>query len=342
MHLPATPLLIEAICCALLVIGALAVFLLRFARGRLWLGVALGVAAADQLIKLLVTHFFRGGKSLDLPGQTSFVYFENHFLGFEQSDSELLPATLALVAALVLLFICLKQRDYRMGTLSELACALIIGGCLGILVDRMGRGFVIDWLDFGPSSQFVYNLADLAVFAAAALLVARAAQLILRHLGRSLVPAGGGIFAASPPPKEQPQPEAAQIGKLAAQAVRERFGEAAPSQVAAALGVRIEHKLRPAPVLTDIHVRSEYLTSSATIILYDEPLRELAQLIANRRPKLSNTNLTELHVAHELFHHLESGRRSAYERAAHAFVAELLKLDFSPEEFDALYAADNT
>jgi len=57
-----------------------------------------------------------------------------------------------------------------MGFLAELACALIIGGCAGILIDRLRFGFVIDWLDFGPRSEFVYNLADLAVISAAVFL----------------------------------------------------------------------------------------------------------------------------------------------------------------------------
>ncbi len=74
---------------------------------------------------------------------------------------------------LVFLYERLTKTSYRMSTLAEVGFALMIGGCAGILLDRIARGFVVDFLDFGPKSNFVYNLADLAVIAAAALLVAR-------------------------------------------------------------------------------------------------------------------------------------------------------------------------
>jgi lipoprotein signal peptidase len=52
----------------------------------------------------------------------------------------------------------------------------MIGGYLGILLDRIRLGFVVDFLEFGRASQFVYNLADLAVLLAVALLACRAVQ----------------------------------------------------------------------------------------------------------------------------------------------------------------------
>jgi len=63
-----------------------------------------------------------------------------------------------------------------MSHLAELGCALMIGGYTAILMDRVRLGFVVDFLEFGRASAFVYNLADLAVFVALALLAARGLQ----------------------------------------------------------------------------------------------------------------------------------------------------------------------
>ncbi len=53
-------------------------------------------------------------------------------------------------------------------------------------------------------------------------------------------------------------------------------------------------------------------------------------------------DLVEVHVAHELFHHLQFGQRfgpltpEEVEAAAHAFVQELMGLDFHPAEFSQM------
>lgn len=335
MPTSAPPLMTQAIVTALLAIAGLVIFLLRFARGRLWVGVALGIALLDQVSKLLVIHFLRGGRPVALPGSGALVYFENRLLGFGSTGADLLAATLGSVVALILLillYLRLGQRNYRMGFVMQLAAALILGGCLGILVDRMGRGFVIDWLDFGAQSDFIYNLADLAMLGATALIMARVMQLVLRKVG--LAPAWASIQAnASPRTAEQ-------IGRRAARAVRARFNSLSARELAAVLGVTIEHRAAPPPALAGLRVRSEYLADGAAIVLYDEAVREFAQLAAAKRPAWRKLDFEAMHILHELYHHLEASPSPQSERAAHYFVAELLGLEFSPEELDSLYDAD--
>ncbi len=331
MLLSLTPrLLSEAIISALLICAGLVFFLLRFARGRLWVGVALGVALADQASKFVVIHFLRGGKSVALPGSAALVYHENPLLGFEMADPGLVTATLAALAALLLLSLRLRRYNYRMGFVAELGGALILGGCVGILIDRVRLGFVIDFLDFGPRSEFIYNLADLAVLGAFVLLVARGGQWLAIHRPKPSVR----------PNNEPVLADDADAGRLAAKAMLARFGKISPRAMAEALGLHIERRPRPMPDLASLRVRSEYLTHSAAIVLYEEPLQELAQLLRAKRPRLAGLNLEELHIAHELFHHLESGRPAASEKAAHSFVRHLLGLDFFPAELDSLYGAD--
>lgn len=57
--------------------------------------------------------------------------------------------------------------------LNNIAYALIIGGALGNLFDRMWHGFVVDFIDFYVGSWHfaTFNLADSAICIGAALIV---------------------------------------------------------------------------------------------------------------------------------------------------------------------------
>jgi signal peptidase II len=51
----------------------------------------------------------------------------------------------------------------------RLALGLQLGGAIGNLIDRLQRGFVTDFMDFGPWP--VWNIADLAVVSGTVLLI---------------------------------------------------------------------------------------------------------------------------------------------------------------------------
>ncbi len=315
------------------------------------MAVALVIVLADQISKFVVLHLVRDGRQVSLPGSAELVYFENRLLGFGLSSAGLLTATLAALAALLLLYISLLRRGYRMSFFAEFSAALLLGGCAGILIDRVRLGFVIDWLDLGPASDFIYNLADLAILAGGVLFFTRGTQLMLRRAGRSLAARKSGLEEGSSAILPDASLEdAAEMGRRAAQQMRAHLGDLSLREMAAALGVEIQHKPLPPPGLSPLRVRSEYLSDSATVVLYDEPLRELSLLIAEKRPDLAGLNLEDLHIAHEIFHHLlfrrqarrgeESESRISSEKAASVFAAELLGLDFSPEELDSLHTSE--
>jgi signal peptidase II len=325
-------LMVEAIISGVLLVAALVIFLMCFARGKLWMAVALGVALLDQFAKLVIINLLPPGGKVALWGTSKIVYAQNHLLGFGKGDNDLLPATAASILVILLLALRLKKRNFRLGFLAELSCALIVGGFSGILIDRVGRGYVIDWIDFGAWSDFVYNVADLAALTAVVLGAVVLIRVIIKH-------------ARKQPGVENANDALDAAGRRAAQALRARYDGLSPTGLAEALGVKIEHRPVAVQLPAAVRVRSEYLASDtagkqdATVVLYDIPLQELCRLVAAKRPAWTRIDLEQVHIAHELFHHLNAGR-PAPERAAHAFTAELMHLDFRPEELDSLYGRD--
>jgi signal peptidase II len=170
------PVRLQSLVATALIIGVLVLYLSRFSPGRRWIAVTLGICALDQFSKFLVRRYLGAGSVQDVGGWLRLSYLSNPAQGFGSTFAGLLAVTVALVGMLLLLYRRLTPTSYRMGRLAALAGALMVGGYLGIMLDRLRLGFVVDFLEFGPASEFVYNLADLAVLFAVALLVVRALQ----------------------------------------------------------------------------------------------------------------------------------------------------------------------
>lgn len=105
------------------------------------------------------------------------------------------------------------------------------------------------------------------------------------------------------------------------------------------LGVQITEQANPPPAQPSL--RSEYRPKPPQIILYRDPLDQLAAAIhANQRFDLLSCRMDDLHIAHEIFHHLELGGRfgplrpEEIEAAAHAFAQMLLDTPFHPTEVE--------
>lgn len=131
------------------------------------------------------------------------------------------------------------------------------------------------------------------------------------------------------------------VGRRVAQRFIFRDVRPKPSRLAEEMGVDIVRE--GSPPLAQPRLRSEYRSEPARIILYCDPIDALAVAIhADQRFDMMNCDLMEVHIAHELFHHLEFGERfgpmtpEEVEEAAHEFSRELLELSFHPSELSAL------
>lgn len=135
--------------------------------------------------------------------------------------------------------------------------------------------------------------------------------------------------------------ELTELGRRVARRYILRDVHPRPSDLAKQLGVEISFQEKPPSAQP--RLRSEYRADPPHIIVYSNSLAELdAAVHANQRFDMMRCDLTEVHIAHELFHHLEFGSRfgpydrEEVEEAAHSFTQELLELDFHPTEFEGM------
>lgn len=129
---------------------------------------------ADQATKVLVEARLPLGVSIPLiPGILTLTHMRNRGIAFSLLGGIplLVPAAIALTL-LFLLFYNKARWSRRPET--QAALALLCGGAIGNLIDRLRLGAVIDYI--GVATWPVFNLADAAVTAGAALLLLAAAR----------------------------------------------------------------------------------------------------------------------------------------------------------------------
>ena len=131
---------------------------------------AAGIAAIDQIIKyFIVQGLAPNGSVTVINGLLSLTYVENRGVAFGMFQNHVWVFT-ALTSALIAVFIWMIVRKKFSGKLFYVCAALMIGGGIGNLIDRIFRGFVVDYLSlsFFPP---VCNFADYCITAGAVMLV---------------------------------------------------------------------------------------------------------------------------------------------------------------------------
>jgi signal peptidase II len=140
--------------------------------------IALLVIALDRLSKWTITRRFSLHDSLTVvPGFFRIIRTENRgaaFGLFADSPSEWKVGLLILFSLIALLIVCaLLWKNSHSLTTTGIGLALILGGAVGNLWDRLVSGHVVDFLLFyvGQYQWPAFNLADSAIVIGAGLLV---------------------------------------------------------------------------------------------------------------------------------------------------------------------------
>jgi signal peptidase II len=140
-----------------------------------WLGIALAVILLDQLTKTLILGFFELGDSRTVTSFFNVVRVHNtgaafSFLAGAAGWQRWFFVVLGVAAAG---FIVWMLRSHGGQRLFGWALALILGGALGNVIDRLLHGHVVDFIQVHYGGWFFpsFNIADSAITIGAALLI---------------------------------------------------------------------------------------------------------------------------------------------------------------------------
>jgi signal peptidase II len=140
-----------------------------------WLGLAAIVLLIDQLTKITIGKLFAYGESLPVTSFFNLVLVYNKgaafsFLASETGWQRHLLTAIGIGAAIFIIYLLKRHSGQRMFCW---ALALILGGAVGNVTDRIVYGHVIDFLDvfIGRWHWPAFNMADSAICVGAALFV---------------------------------------------------------------------------------------------------------------------------------------------------------------------------
>ncbi|MEQ8173695.1 MAG: signal peptidase II [Syntrophomonadaceae bacterium] len=126
---------------------------------RFWL-ITLGVVILDQLSKWAIKTYMAVGQSVPLvKGFLSLTYVQNQGAAFGMLQGKTIFLLLCSVAVLATVIIMNWRRSLPPAW--QMLTGLVAGGAAGNLIDRLGRGYVVDFLDLGWWP--VFNVADSAL-----------------------------------------------------------------------------------------------------------------------------------------------------------------------------------
>ena len=141
----------------------------------LWLGIAAIVVLLDQLSKIMMSQMLAYGQSEQITSFFNLVMVYNKgaafsFLADQLGWQRYLFAGISAAASLLIIWMLKRHASQR---LFCWALALILGGAVGNLIDRIAYGHVIDFLDVHVYGWHwpAFNIADSAISIGAVLFI---------------------------------------------------------------------------------------------------------------------------------------------------------------------------
>ncbi|HIL86903.1 MAG TPA: signal peptidase II [Candidatus Marinimicrobia bacterium] len=124
------------------------------------------IVLIDQLSKILVHAKINLYDSFTvIPSLLDFTYIRNEGIAFgiNFSGSKMLFIIFPILITFYLISL-LKNKEFEDNT-SQIALFLIIGGAIGNILDRIFRGYVVDFIDFhiNGAHWYIFNVADASV-----------------------------------------------------------------------------------------------------------------------------------------------------------------------------------
>ena len=119
--------------------------------------ILISIILIDQIVKLFVVNI-----NFDIiPGFLSFIYRENTGVAFGIGTA--MPILVFLLHIVLVLGITIFIIKYNKRIKNKIPFTFILAGGLGNLIDRIFRGYVIDFINVKSFNFPVFNIADIFV-----------------------------------------------------------------------------------------------------------------------------------------------------------------------------------
>jgi signal peptidase II len=132
-----------------------------------WLSLSAIVIVLDLYTKHLVLQSFEYGEHLPITSFFDLVRYHNEgaafsFLAGAGGWQRMFFSAIAIIASVVIIYLLRKHKTEK---LFCFALALVLGGALGNLYDRLTLGYVVDFLFFHYQQWYwpAFNVADSAI-----------------------------------------------------------------------------------------------------------------------------------------------------------------------------------
>lgn len=122
------------------------------------------LVSIDQLVKFTIIKNIYNSELTIINGILNLTYVENTggAFGIGNDSTIMFVIVNIIVIGLITKFIISKKNETP--TYILIGLGLILTGGIGNLIDRIFRGFVIDYIDFSPLIKYpVFNIADIYV-----------------------------------------------------------------------------------------------------------------------------------------------------------------------------------
>lgn len=118
----------------------------------------------DQISKFYIVENI--GKEIKniIPNVLNFTYVENRggAFGVGQNSTMMFVLVNIIILGIIIRFMMI-QKD-RIDRKTQVILSMILAGGISNLIDRIARGFVLDFIDFSPIISFpVFNIADILI-----------------------------------------------------------------------------------------------------------------------------------------------------------------------------------
>lgn len=133
-------------------------------KNKLLIIIAIILVLMDQIVKIVISTKLYNSTILLIPHILNLTYVQNTgaAFGIGNNSTSMFIAVNIVIIGLIAYFIYSKKEEISNSIL--IALYLIIAGGISNLIDRIIRGFVIDYIDISQLIKYpVFNLADVFI-----------------------------------------------------------------------------------------------------------------------------------------------------------------------------------